>query len=164
MFGVNAAYEHRRSVLRRSRHYHVFGTGCQVSLSLLLGQEQTRRLYDVLGTYLVPLQVCGILLGGDADGVAVDDQLALLHVAADFALELTVHRVILQHVSQVIYRAEVVDTYNLELVSLRASSTENHTADTTEAVDTDFDSCHNTLNYLLIKPCVIFFTAQKYIL
>jgi hypothetical protein len=52
------------------------------------------------------------------------------------------HRVILEHVSQVIYRAEVVDTYDLILVRLRLGSAEDHTADTTEAIDTNFD-CHN---------------------
>ena len=77
--------------------------------------------------------------------VAVDDELALLDVVVDRALELAVHRVVLEHVSQIIHRAEVVDTHYLEFVGLRAGGTEDHTADTAEAVDTDFNSCHNLL-------------------
>ena len=132
-----------------------------MSLSLLLGQEQTRRFNNILGTYLVPLQVCGILLGGYADGVAVYDQLALLNVVVDLALELAVHRIVLEHVCQIIHRAKVVDAHDLVLVGLRAGSTENHTADTAKAVDTDFNSCHNVLSYLLIKRLRYFFHSAK---
>lgn len=73
----------------------------QIAIAFVLGEEQTRRLYDVLGTYLVPLQVCGILLGGYADDVAVDDELALLHVVVDRTVETAVYRVVLEHVSHV---------------------------------------------------------------
>ena len=106
-------------------------------------------------------QVRGILLGGHADGVAVHDQLALLDVVVDRALELAVHRVVLEHISQVVHRAEVVDAYDLVLVSLRAGGTENHTADTTESVDTNLDSCHNVLNYLLVKNSLCFFQRKS---
>jgi len=109
-----------------------------VGLSLLLGEEQTGRLDDVLGAYFVPLQVCGILLGGYADDVAVDDELALLHVVVDRTVETAVYRVVLEHVSHVVYRNEVVDTYHLN-VCIVARSTEYQTADTTETVDTYFD-------------------------
>jgi hypothetical protein len=139
------------------------GTGSDVGLGLLLGEEQTRRLYNVLGAYLVPFQVCGVLLGGYADRLAVYDQQALLRVEIHRTVEAAVHRVILQHVSHVIHGNQVVDAHHFDVV-VRASGTEHQTADTTEAVDTDFNSCHNDLNYLLIKDSVIFFTAQKYIL
>ena len=134
-----------------------------MSLGLLLGEEQTRRLYHVLGVNLVPLQVCGVLLGGYADSLAVYDQLALFHVEIHRTVETAVHRVVLQHVSHVVHGNQVVDAHHFDVV-VRASGTEHQTADTTEAVDTDFNSCHNNLNYLLIKNCVIFLTAQKYIL
>ena len=132
-----------------------------MSLGLLLGQEQTGRLYYVLGTYLVPLQVCGVLLCGDADGVAVDNQQALLDVSLDGALELAVHRIVLEHVSQVVYRAEVVDADNLILVGLRAGSTENHTTDTTEAVDTNLNLRHSFLIYWLITENILYFPSAK---
>ena len=93
--------------------------------------------------------------------MAVHDQLALLEVVVDLALELAVHRVVLQHIGQVVYRAEVVDAYDLVLVSLRAGSTENHTADTTEAVDTNLNSCHNVLIYLLVKNSRRFSTRKS---
>ena len=72
-----------------------------MSLGLLLGQEQTRRLYYVLGLDLVPLQVRGILLGGYADSGSVNDELAVLDVEINGAVELAVHRVVLQHVGHV---------------------------------------------------------------
>ena len=113
-----------------------------MSLSLLLGEEQTGRLYDVLGLHLVPLQLSGILLGGYADGLAVYDELVLLGAIVDRTVELTVHGVVLEHVSQVIHGAEVVNTYYIVLVSLSASCTEYHTADTSETVDTNLNLCH----------------------
>ena len=38
---VNTTYEHRSSILRRSRHHNVLSTSLNVSLSLLLSQEET---------------------------------------------------------------------------------------------------------------------------
>ena len=70
--------------------------------------------------------------------VAVHDELALLHVIVDRTVETAVYRVVLEHVSHVVYRNEVVDTYNLN-VCIVACSTEYQTADTTETVDTNFD-------------------------
>ncbi len=115
-----------------------------MSLSLLLGQEQTGRLDYVLGAHLVPLQVGGILLGGYADSLAVYDQQALLGVEINRAVETAVHRVVLEHVGHVVYGYEVVDTYYLDVL-VGAGSAEYQTADTTETVDTNFDSCHNFL-------------------
>ena len=140
---VHTAYEHGGVVLRRSRHNYVLSTCLDVSLSLLLGEEETSRFYYVLSTYCIPLQVSGVALCSYADVVAVNDELALFNVSLDSAFKLAVHRVILEHVSQVIYGAEVIDTYNLD-VAASLSSTENETANTTETVNTYFD--HNFLN------------------
>ena len=71
--------------------------------------------------------------------LTIDDEEALLCVIVDRTLELAVHSVILKHVSQVLYWAKVVDTYYLILLSLCASCTEYHTADTTETVDTNLN-------------------------
>ena len=122
-----------------------------MSHSLLLGEEETRRLNYILSLNLVPLQISRVALSRYADSLTVYDQEVLLRIEIDRALELTVHRVILEHVSQVIYRAEVVDTYDLILVRLRLSSAEDHTADTTEAIDTNFD-CHNLVLNYKVKP------------
>jgi hypothetical protein len=115
-----------------------------VSLSLLLRQEETRRFNYVLSTYSVPLQVGRIALSRYTDVLAVDNQLALLYVSFDSTFEVTVHRVILEHVSQVVNGAEVVDTYNLD-VAASLSGAEYETADTTETVNTYFN--HILLNF-----------------
>ena len=124
--------------VRRSRHDDVLGTCLQVSLSLLLGQEQTGRFNDVLGAHLVPFQVRGIFLGRYADSLTVDDQLALLDIVVDRAVELAVHRIVLQHVSHVIHRYEVVDAHYFDLI-VGACGTEHQTADTAETVDTNLN-------------------------
>jgi hypothetical protein len=49
-----------------------------------------------------------------------------------------VHSVILEHVSQVIYGAKVVDTYDNDIVSF-LSGAENKATDTAEAVNTYFN-------------------------
>ena len=59
-------------------------------------------------------------------------------VVVDRTVETAVYRVGLEHVSHVVYRNEVVDTYHLN-VCIVARSTEYQTADTTETVDTYFD-------------------------
>ena len=53
-------------------------------------------------------------------------------------VELTVHSVILQHISQVVNRAKVVDTYDLNIVSFHCSA-ENETSDTSESINTYFN-------------------------
>ena len=116
-----------------------------MSLSLLLCQEETSRLNYVLSLNLVPLQISRVALSSYTNVVAVNDELALLNVSLDCTLESTVHCVILEHVSQVIYRAKVVDTYNLNVVA-SLSCAEYEAADTTKSVNTYFN--HFTIFYL----------------
>lgn len=104
----------------------------------LVGQEEAGGLDDVIRADLVPLEVGGVALGGDADGLAVNDELAVLDL--DGALEAAVGRVILEHVSHVVGVEQVVNTYNLDVVAL-AGGAEDETADASETVDTDLD-CH----------------------
>ena len=111
-----------------------------MSLSLLLSQEQTGRLNYVLSLNLVPLQVCRITLCSNAYALTVYNQLAVLDISLNSAIESTVHGVILQHVSQVIYRAQIVDTYNFNVVTI-LSGTKNETTDTAETINTYF-CCH----------------------
>ena len=59
-----------------------------MSLSLLLGEEETSRFYYVLSTYCIPLQVSGVALCSYADVVAVNDELALFNVSLDSAFKL----------------------------------------------------------------------------
>ena len=56
----------------------------------------------------------------------------------DRTVEATMHRVILEHISHILCIEEVVDTYDLDVATL-LGSTEDKTADTSEAVDTYFN-------------------------
>ena len=47
------------------------------------------------------------------------------------------HSVILEHVSQVVYGAEVIDTYNLDVIA-SLSCAEYETTDTAKSVNTNF--------------------------
>ena len=66
---------------------------------------------------------------------------------SELALELTVHGVILQHVSQVISGAQVVDANDLDFGMVQAGA-EDHTADTTEAIDANFDRHNIFLHFI----------------
>ena len=134
---VDAADEHGGVILGGSGHNDLLGAGVDVALGLLLGQEQAGGLHHVLSADLAPGDLGGVHLGVDHHLVAVDGDGAV--VILDGALELTVHGVVLEHVSQVVNRAEVVDTYYIILVSLGAGCAEYHTADTTETVDTNLN-------------------------
>ena len=136
---VDAADEHGGGVLGRSGHDDLLSAGIQVALSLLLGQEQTGGLDNVLSAQLAPGQISGVALSGDRDLLAVDNDgiLSGLHSA----LEDTVHGVILEHVGQVVGRAKVVDADDLDFGVVQAG-TEDHTANAAKTVDTNFDG-HN---------------------
>ena len=119
-----------------------------MSLSLLLSEEETCRFNYVFSFYFVPLQVSRVAFCSYADFLTVNDEQALFYVEIDSAFELTVHGVVLEHVCQVVNRAEVVDTYNLNVVA-SLSCAENETADTTETVNTYFNhNCYKNLRWL----------------
>ena len=104
-----------------------------MSLSFFLSQEQTGRFNYVFSTYFVPFQVSRVLFSSDTDRLTVNDQFAVFNISFDSTVELTVHSIILQHVSQVIYRAKVVNTNDLNIVSF-LSSAEYETSDTSESI------------------------------
>ena len=113
-----------------------------MSLSFLLGQEQTGRLYYVLCTYFIPSQLVRIFASRYTDSLAVNDKAAVLYIGLDSAFEHTVHGVILQHVCQIVNRAQVVDANDLNVITILGCA-ENETSDTAEAVNTNF--CHKSL-------------------
>lgn len=84
------------SISGRSRDDDLLGTTLQVSLGLLGGGEDTGGLDDVVSTSLGPWDVGGVSLLVEADGLAIDLQTIL--GGLDVALELTVGRVIFEHV------------------------------------------------------------------
>ena len=112
-----------------------------MSLRLFLCKEETSRLYNVLCTDFVPLQISRVALCSYTDNVTVYDELRLFNVSFDSAIEYTVHGVILQHVSKIINWAEVVNTnYNYVLsVCLLKTCAEYETADTAKSVNTNFN-------------------------
>ena len=136
LVGVDTAYEHGGVVLRRSRHHDVLSTSVDVTLSLVLREEETSRLDDIFSADFAPLEVCRVTLSRDTDSLTVDDEVTVL----DFyrTVEAAVHRVVLEHVSHVLCIEEVIDTYDLDIATL-LGSTEDKTADTSEAVDTYFN-------------------------
>ena len=73
------------------------------------------------------------------------DQLTFLNISFNRAIEMTVHRVVFQHVCQIVNRAKVVNTYDLDVVSC-LSCTENETSDAAKSIDTYFNHCNKTLS------------------
>ena len=134
---VDAHDEHGGIVLGGGGHHHVLGAGGDVTCGLLLGQEQTGGLDDVLRAHLGPGQVGGITLCKHGDGLAVDDDGALL--AADLAGELAVHRIVFQHIGQIVSGTQIVDTHDLDLGVVHAAA-HDHAADAAETIDTDFNA------------------------
>ena len=108
-----------------------------MALSLLLGQEQAGGLHDVLSTQLSPGQIGGVALGGNRNLLAVDHDGGL--GGADLGLALAVHGVVLQHISQVLSGAQVVDANDLDLGVVQAGA-EDHTADAAKTIDAYFDA------------------------
>ena len=92
-----------------------------------------------VGADVAPLQVGRIALGGQADLLAVDDH--GVAVDGDVAVEIAVHRVVLQHVGQVVGIEQVVDADDFDILEILRDGAERHAADTAETVDTNFD-CH----------------------
>ena len=111
--------------------------GVNVTLRLLLGEEQTRGLDDVLSAQLLPGQVVGVTLGGDGNALAVDDDGALLGL--HLAVKLAVHGVVLQHIGQIVGRTQIVDAHDLDLGVVN-SAANYHAADTAESIDTNFNA------------------------
>ena len=54
--------------------HDLLGTGGDVLLAGFLGQEEAGRFDDEIGADLVPLEFGRVLVGGQADLLAVDDQ------------------------------------------------------------------------------------------
>jgi hypothetical protein len=136
---VHAEDEHRRVVLRRCRQDHLLRARVDVLLRRFLGQEEAGRFEHHVGADLAPLELRRVALLREADPLAVDDQ--RVAVDRDLALEAAVHRVVLQHVRQVVGLEQVVDGDDLDVVLEVLDGGAQHVAtDAAEAVDTEFDS------------------------
>ena len=93
--------------------------------------------WDEVGADVVPLEVGRVAFLRQADLLAVDDQRAAfdLHVA----LEAAVHRVVLQHVGQVIRLQQIVDRDDLDVAEVLHGGAQHVAADAAEAIDTNLD-------------------------
>ncbi|XP_055470149.1 phosphoglucomutase-like protein 5 [Psammomys obesus] len=88
------------------------GEGLSMGPSLLHAGENTSRLHNVVDTIVTSLDVIGISLLEDGDGLPVDDRLPVL--SPDCAIELAMGRVVLEHVDHVVEVDEgVIDGNNL---------------------------------------------------
>ena len=134
---VDAIDEHGGGILGRGGLHHLLGAGLDVLLARGVVQEKAGALQDDVGADLVPLEVGGIGLGGQADALAIDDH--GVAIDGDVAGEVTVDRVVLEHVGQVVRVQQVVDSDHLDAGEVLGDGTEGHAADAAETVDTDFD-------------------------
>ena len=71
-----------------------------MSPSVLHGSEELSGLHHILSTSITPLDVGGISLLEDGDGLSIDDKLPVLHL--DCAIELAMGGIILEHVDHVV--------------------------------------------------------------
>ncbi len=137
---VHAVDEHRRIVLRRGRHDDLPGAGIDVLLRGFLGQEQAGGLDHHVHVHFVPLQVGRVAFLGQADLLAVDQQVVALH--RHVGLETTVHGVVLEHVRQIVRLQQIVDGHDFDVVAeVQHRRAQDVTPDATETVDTNLD-CH----------------------
>ena len=111
-----------------------------MSLSFFFCQKQPGRLYYIFGTYFVPFQVGRVFFCGDANRFPIDDQLAFFHAVFNGSFEATVHGIVLEHISHVIYRTEVVNSNDFNVISC-LGGTEHKTSDTAKSVNTYFCHC-----------------------
>lgn len=103
----------------------------------LVGEKETGGLNNNLSLYCIPFEIGRILLSGHADLFAIHDECTCL--GTDLMIENAVYGVVLKHVGEILGIEKVVDTYNLDVVSeIVNSSTEDHTSDTAESVNTKF--------------------------
>jgi hypothetical protein len=98
-------------------------------------KEMAGRLDHDVGLNLAPLQRLGVALGAKADAPAVDQQ--VVAVDGHGAGEIAVHRVVLEHVGEVVGFEQVVDGDHLEVCKLlfTGDGAEGHAPDAAEAVD-----------------------------
>ena len=124
----------------------IAGAGIDVLLAGFLSEEETGTFDHQIRTDVAPLQVGRITLGSQADLLAVNNQ--VVTVNCDITVEVTVDRVVLQHVGQIVRLQQVVDTNHFDILEVFRNSTERHTTDTAKPVDTDFN-CHVFVSLIL---------------
>ena len=136
-------------VLGGGRQQHLFGAALEVAGGLLGGVVGTGGLDDVLGAALMPGDHGGVRLAEHLDLMAVDHQIAALVLHR--AVEVAEYGVVFQQVHHVVHvRLAEVDAADLVLLRILRQNPQHHTADTAEAVDTNFDG-HNPFPFTLLR-------------
>ena len=102
-------------------------------LRSVLGQKQAGRFDHDLGADLVPFQLGRIPEGGEANPPAVHDQ--DVAVNRDLPLESAVHRIVLEHIGQIVGFKQIVDADDLEVLEVLSGGAKHHAADAAESVD-----------------------------
>ena len=119
LFMVHTHHKHG-SIGRRRRDDDLLGATLQVSPSLLHGSKDPSGLHHVLSTSITPLDVGGISLLEDGDGLSIDDELPILCLGC--AVELAVGGIILEHVDHVVKVNEgVIDGDDVHIARIKSS-------------------------------------------
>ena len=134
---VHAVDEHRGGILGGGGHDDLLGAGLDVLAGGLVGEEEAGGLDDDVGADFIPLEVGGVLLGGQADLVAIDDEGGAFDL--DVVVEAAVDGVVLQHVGEVIGIEQVVDADDFDVLEVLDCGAEDHTADAAKPIDANFD-------------------------
>ena len=98
-FFVDAHDEHWR-ICGWGRDDDLLRSALQMSFCLLSGGEDTGRLDNVVSPSVFPGYVCGVFLGVELDGLAVDNEITAFDL--DSTLEPTMLRVVLEHVCSIV--------------------------------------------------------------
>src|SRR5690606_8569321 len=118
------------------------GTCIDMALGSFFGQEQTGRFHNDLCSDFIPFQVGGALFGSNADFLAIDYQFTIPYF--HLTLELAMSRIIFKHISHIVRIDQVIDANYLNIISF-LSRAKNQSTDSSEAVNTNFNLCHNLL-------------------
>ncbi len=136
---VDTIDEHRGGVLGRSGHDDFLCAGLDVHAGFGVFEEETGGFDNDVGADFVPLELGRILFRGEADLLAVDDH--VVAVDLDVMLEDSVDGVVFQHVREIIRIEKVVDSDNFDVLGeVFHCSAENHASDSSESVDSYFNS------------------------
>jgi len=109
----------------------------QVSGSLVDGGEDAGRFDDVFGSSRSPLNLGGVSVVEDGDGLSVDNEFAVL--SRDFSLEDAVGGVVFEHVDHVVEIDEgIVNGNDVDVISGDGGSADEST-NSAKSVDTNID-------------------------
>mmetsp|Transcript_22928 Transcript_22928/g.49600 ORF Transcript_22928/g.49600 Transcript_22928/m.49600 type:complete len:301 (+) Transcript_22928:252-1154(+) len=133
------------SISGRSRDDNLLGTASKVCLGLLGRGEDSSGLAHVSGADGSPWNVRGVLLGEELDDSLAlalsDDEGIGLFVGRDGSGVLAVDGIVLEEVAGVVEGEEgIVDCYRHDISVVFEGGANDETADTPEAIDSNFDS------------------------